>query len=94
MLIFINKSTPAGKGLVCEPVGIYGRKESEEGFQFFKALGKILKNKLKGKPWDDFFVVNIGKIKRQVDAQLRDTASMFLESFKAEKFMIGERNLA
>jgi hypothetical protein len=93
VLIFINKSTPAGKELVCEPVGIYGRKESEEGFQFFKALGEILKNKLKGKPWDDFFVVNIGKIKRQVDAQLRDTA-MFLESFKAEKFMIGERHLA
>jgi hypothetical protein len=70
VLIFINKSTPAGKELVCEPVGIYGRKESEEGFHFFKALGEILKNKLKGKPWDDFFVVNIGKIKRQVDAQL------------------------
>ena len=93
MLIFINKSTPADKELVCEPVGIYGRKESEEGFQFFKALGEILKSKLKGKPWDDFFVVNIGKIMRQVDAQLRDT-TMFLESFKAEKFMIGERNLA
>jgi hypothetical protein len=71
VLIFINKSTPGGNELVCEPVGIYGRKESEEGFHFFKALGEILKNKLEGKPWDDFFVVNIGKIKRQVDAQLR-----------------------
>ena len=70
VLIFINISTDAGKKLICEPVGIYGRKESEEGFHFFKALGGILKNKLKGSSWDDFCVVNIGKIKRQVDAQL------------------------
>ena len=58
------------KELICEPIGIYGRKESEEGFHFFKALGDILKNKLKGRSWDDFCVVNICKIKRQVDAQL------------------------
>lgn len=70
VLIFINISTPAGKELICEPVGIYGREESEEGFHFFKALGEILKNKLKGRSWDDFCVVNIGKIKRQVDALL------------------------
>jgi hypothetical protein len=70
VLIFIYMSTPAGKELICEPVGIYGRKESEEGFHFFKALGEILKNKLKDIPWDDVCVVNIGKIKRQVDAQL------------------------
>jgi hypothetical protein len=70
VLIFIDISTPIGKELVCEPVGIYGQKESEEGFHFFKALGGILKDKLKDKPWDDVFVVNIGKIKRQVDAQL------------------------
>jgi len=70
VLIFIYLSTPAGKELICEPVGIYGRKESEEGFHFFKALGEILKNKLKGRSWDDVFVVNIGKIKRQVDALL------------------------
>ena len=70
VLIFINISTPDGKELSCEPVGIYGRKESEEGFHFFKALGKILKNKLKDRAWDDLCVVNIGKIKRQVDAQL------------------------
>ena len=70
VLIFINKSTDAGKELICEPIRIYGRKESEEGFHFFKALGEILKNKLKGRSWDDFYVVNIGKIKRKVDAQL------------------------
>ena len=70
MLIFIKISTPAGKELICEPVEIYGRKESEEGFHFFKALGEILKNKFKGRSWDDFCVVNIGKIKRQLDAQL------------------------
>jgi len=70
VLIFINIPTNAGRDLICEPVGIYGRKESEEGFHFFKALGEILKNNLKGRTWDDFCVVNIGKIKRQVDAQL------------------------
>ena len=70
VLIFINIPTDAGNKLICEPVGIYGRKESEEGFHFFKALGEILKNNLKGRTWDDFCVVNIGKIKRQVDAQL------------------------
>jgi len=53
-----------------EPVRIYGRKESGEGFHFFKALGEILKKKLKDRPWVDFFIVNIGEIKRQVDAQL------------------------
>jgi hypothetical protein len=70
VLIFINLSTPAGKDLICEPIGIYGRKESEEGFHFFKAFGEILKNMLKDRSWDDFYVVNIGKIERQVDAQL------------------------
>jgi hypothetical protein len=70
VLVFIYISTSAGKKLICEPVGIYGRKESEEGFHFFKALGEILKNKLKGRPWVDLFVVNIGQIKRQVDLQL------------------------
>jgi hypothetical protein len=70
VLIFMDIATPVGNELVCEPVGIYGRKESEEGFHFFKALGEVLKNKLKDRPWDDFCVVNIGKIKRQVDVQL------------------------
>ncbi|MBW1804212.1 MAG: hypothetical protein JRJ85_26205, partial [Deltaproteobacteria bacterium] len=54
VLIFINISTDAGKDLICEPVGIYGMKESEEGFHFFKALGEILKNKLRDRSWDDF----------------------------------------
>ena len=70
MLVFLYVSTDAGKELTCEPVGVYGRKESEEGFHFFKSLGDILKHKLKGRSWDEFILVNIGKIKRQVDAQL------------------------
>ena len=70
VLIFMNISTPDGKELFCEPVGIHGRKETEEGYHFFKALGKILKNKLKDRPWVDLYIVNIGRIKRQVDAQL------------------------
>jgi len=70
VLIFIKISTDAGEDLICEPIGIYGKKESEEGFHFFKALGEILKDKLKGRSWDDLWLVNIGKIKRQVDAQL------------------------
>ena len=70
MLVFLYVSTDAGKELFCEPVGVYGKKESEEGFHFFKSLGDILKHKLKGRSWDEFFLVNIGKIKRQVDAQL------------------------
>ena len=70
VLIFINMSTVAGNNLICEPIGIGGRKKSKEGFQFFKALGGILKKKLKGGSWDDFWLVNIDKIKRQVDAQL------------------------
>jgi hypothetical protein len=70
VLIFMNISTGEGKELSCEPVGIFGRKEAEEGYHFFKALGKILKNKLKDRPWSDLYIVNIGRIKRQVDAQL------------------------
>jgi hypothetical protein len=70
VLLFIKQSTPAGDDLTCEPVGIYGKRKSEGGFHFFKALGEFLKKKLKGKHWDDFYVVNFGKIKKQVDAQL------------------------
>ena len=70
VLIFMNISRAEGKELSCEPVGIFGRKEAEEGYHFFKALGKILKNKLKDRLWSDLYIVNIGRIKRQVDAQL------------------------
>jgi hypothetical protein len=70
MLVFLYISTDAGKELLCEPIGVYGNDESKEGFHFFKALGDILKNKLRGRSWDDFCLVNIGKIKRRVDAQL------------------------
>jgi hypothetical protein len=70
VLIFIKISTDAGEHLICEPIGIYGKKESKGGFHFFKALGEILKDKLQGRSWDDLWLVNIGKIKRQVDAQL------------------------
>jgi hypothetical protein len=70
VLIFVYRSTPDGKELFCEHVKIYGRKESEEGFHFFKALGENFKDKLKDKPWVDSYIVNIDKIKRQVDAQL------------------------
>jgi hypothetical protein len=70
MLVFIYVSTDVGKELLCEAISVNGKKESKEGFHFFKALGGVLKNKLKGRSWDDFCLVNIGKIKRKVDAQL------------------------
>lgn len=70
VLIFINTLTEEGNKLVCEPVAIYGRKKQGEGFRFFKALGGILKTKLKDRSWEDFLVVNIGKIKDRVDGQL------------------------
>ncbi len=70
MLVFIYIATDAGRELLCEPVGIHGSKESKEGFHFFKALGDVLRKKFQGKSWDDFCLVNIGRIKRHVDAQL------------------------
>ncbi|MBW2028947.1 MAG: hypothetical protein JRH06_00615 [Deltaproteobacteria bacterium] len=70
VLIFINTSTEEGNKFVCEPVAIYGGKKQGEGFRFFKALGEILRTKLRDRSWEDFLVVNIGKIKERVDARL------------------------